>query len=313
MTRVFISYRRDGAGDVVARLYDRLTFSFGERNIFRDIESIPVGSDFESRLQQALAKCNVGLVLIGPKWASATNPVGQLRLFDPNDFVRLEVEYLLRRQVPIIPVLVHGAMMPAAANLPPSLAPLVTLQAVVLRPDWHFDGDVSQLIRAMRRRVAWRPVYPAIAAGAGLPLLAVPLFFLTSALMTTIPTSEASHWFAALLTIVFAGLVIVALLSVPAAYIASLVRSWRLRQWTWVWILAGAPFAGLAATIVAIAALGATVGFVNASTDDAAGTFGLGGAVWLCVVVVFGLFGPVDRRTRRDAATTPGRNTPWQL
>jgi hypothetical protein len=50
MTKVFISYRREGIGDVVARLYDRLILSFGARNIFRDIESIPVGSDFEARL-----------------------------------------------------------------------------------------------------------------------------------------------------------------------------------------------------------------------------------------------------------------------
>jgi hypothetical protein len=239
--------------------------------------------------------------------------VGQLRLFDPNDFVRLEVESLLRRHVPIIPVLVHGATMPAAAALPPSLVPLVTLQAVVLRPDRHFDGDVSQLIRAMRRRVAWRPVYPGIAAGAALPLLALPLFFLTDAVRATSSPSAAPYWFAALLTIVFAGLVIVALLSVPAAYMAALVRSWRLRQWPWVWILIGAPFAGLAATVVANAALDVSVGLAHASTDAAAGTFGLGGAVWLGMVVAFGLFGPVDRRTRRDEAITPGRTTPSPL
>src|SRR5262249_51036432 len=99
----------------------------------------------------------------------------------------------------------------------------------------------------------------------------------------------------------------------PAAYIAAFVRSWRLRQWPWVWILVGAPFAGLAATVLAIAALDVTVGLAHASTDDAAWSFGLGCVVWLCVVVIFGLFGPIDRRTRGGEATPPGDTAPTSL
>jgi hypothetical protein len=65
------------------------------------------------------------LAIIGPGWVAAADANGAPRLADPNDFVRVEIEHALRRQVTVIPVLVDAAEMPAAAELPDSIAPLV--------------------------------------------------------------------------------------------------------------------------------------------------------------------------------------------
>ena len=69
----------------------------------------------------AVGSCAVLLVVIGGWWLTATGEDGRRRLDDPGDFVRLEIEAALARHVRVIPVLVDGARMPRAADLPASL------------------------------------------------------------------------------------------------------------------------------------------------------------------------------------------------
>ena len=52
---------------------------------------------------------------------------------DPNDYVRLELEALLSRKVPVIPVRLDDAPMPDRADLPETLAPSADLQATNVR------------------------------------------------------------------------------------------------------------------------------------------------------------------------------------
>jgi hypothetical protein len=47
MTRIFLSYRRDDTAAISGRVYDRLVARFGRRNVFKDIDSIPLGVDFQ--------------------------------------------------------------------------------------------------------------------------------------------------------------------------------------------------------------------------------------------------------------------------
>ena len=56
--------------------------------------------------------------MIGKRWLSATDNKGNRRLDDPNDFVRLEIAAALSRDIPVVPVLVHDAVMPIEQELP---------------------------------------------------------------------------------------------------------------------------------------------------------------------------------------------------
>src|SRR5438874_1986477 len=112
MPVIFLSYRRSDSQDVTGRIYDRLVGKFSQKQVFKDVDNIPLGVSFPSHIKQMLSKANFVLVIIGPSWVTATDEHGVRRLDDENDFVRLEVELALRANMPVIPVLVSNARMP---------------------------------------------------------------------------------------------------------------------------------------------------------------------------------------------------------
>ncbi len=145
---VFISYRREDVPGQAGRLYDRLSQRFGESRVFMDVDSIDIGVDFVAVLEAAVVSCEVMLVLIGPRWAPAPDVGGKSRLDDPYDYVRVEVETALERGVRVVPVLVQGASLPLAQQLPESVRPLVRRQALDLR-DASFQADARLLIERL--------------------------------------------------------------------------------------------------------------------------------------------------------------------
>lgn len=149
----FISYRRSDSADIVGRIYDRLAEDFGEEPIFKDVDDIPLGVDFKEYLDQKVSECTVLLAVIGDRWVNANDDSGKKRLDDPNDFVRIEIEAALARDIPVIPLLVRGASMPAAADLPPSLQKLVYKNGIPIRPDPDFHHDMDRLISALESLV----------------------------------------------------------------------------------------------------------------------------------------------------------------
>jgi hypothetical protein len=90
--------------------------------IFKDIDSIQLGDDFVEVITTAVGSCDVLLALIGDRWLTITDERGRARLDDPDDFVRLEIEAALTRNVRVIPILVEGARMPRADHLRPASA-----------------------------------------------------------------------------------------------------------------------------------------------------------------------------------------------
>jgi Tol biopolymer transport system component len=151
LSGIFISYRRSDSPDATGRIYDRLVGEFGKARVFKDVDSIPLGEDFRGHLNGIVGDCGVVLAIIGPSWMDARNKEVQRRLDDPDDFVRIELEAALARDIPVVPVLVGHAPLPGASELPPSLGPMAFRQSIEVRPDPDFHNDVTRLVLALRR------------------------------------------------------------------------------------------------------------------------------------------------------------------
>lgn len=179
--KIFISYRRDDTAGRAGRLFDLLATRFGARNVFQDVAAIEPGTDFTQRVDEAIAHCEVTLVVIGADWLDMRGPDGIRRLDEPDDYVRREVGAALAAGVRVVPVLVDRAELPSADVLPEDLRPLATRQAVALRDaTWHQDVDGlvrrlegEALVESPRRRGLGRR-WPVV-VGAVVALLVVGL------------------------------------------------------------------------------------------------------------------------------------------
>jgi hypothetical protein len=159
---IFISYRRQDTGYPAGWLYDRLVVRYADQ-VFKDVDSIELGDDFVEVITAAVASCDVLLALIGDQWVTIADEEGRRRIDDPDDFVRLEIEAALTRNVRVIPILVGGATMPRADELPPSMAMLVRRQALGLSPE-RFDFDTSRLLKVLDRTLAEVRAAPGVTA-----------------------------------------------------------------------------------------------------------------------------------------------------
>lgn len=144
---IFISYRREDTSDVTGRIYDRLCQHFGKENVFKDVDSIPLGVDFRKHLGNSVGQCNVLLTIIGRQWLAGEK--GKRRLDDARDFVRIEMEAALKRDIPVVPVLVQGAEIPAVDDLPELLQSLSYRNGIPVRPDPDFHQDMDRLIKGI--------------------------------------------------------------------------------------------------------------------------------------------------------------------
>jgi tetratricopeptide (TPR) repeat protein len=147
---IFICYRREDTDWPASWLFNQLARHFGKDLVFKDVDKIEPGEDFVEKITTALRSCRVLLVLVGDKWLTATDESGRRRLNDPQDFVRLEIETALSRDVSVVPLLVGRTQMPRAADLPPSLEKLAYRQAVALDPS-RFGSDADRLMTVLDR------------------------------------------------------------------------------------------------------------------------------------------------------------------
>jgi hypothetical protein len=152
MSGVFISYRREDGGGYAGRLFDILSAHFGRTNTYMDLDTIKGGDDFAAVIEEKVGQCSVLLAVIGERWLTITGENGGRRLDMAGDFVRLEIAKALERHVRVVPVLVGGAGMPRASDLPDDLRPLADHQAMDLR-DAHFHADAGLLIDLLNRTV----------------------------------------------------------------------------------------------------------------------------------------------------------------
>ena len=143
MPAIFISYRRHDSEGEAGRLFDDLVEQFGEPSIFMDVAALEPGRDFRKAIDHSVATCDAMLALIGPGWLDERDEDGKRRLDDPGDFVRAETAAALKRDIPVIPVLVREAKMPRGDELPDDLKDLAYRNCVELtHVRWKSDFKV---------------------------------------------------------------------------------------------------------------------------------------------------------------------------
>jgi hypothetical protein len=152
MRAIFISYRRNDSEGEAGRLFDDLVDQFGEDSVFMDVTTIEAGRDFRKAIDESVATCGVLLAIIGKNWLDAKDDAGKRRLDDPTDFVRLETASALRRDIPVIPVIVRGASMPHPDQLPDDLKDLAYRNFVELTHA-RWTPDIQLLIAALRKQL----------------------------------------------------------------------------------------------------------------------------------------------------------------
>jgi TIR domain len=147
---VFVSYRRQDTPHLAGRLYDRLGEHFGQERVFMDVDSIEPGLDFGEVITGALSSCAVMLVLIGDQWLTIGDARGRRRLDNPDDYVRMELEAALTRNIRVIPMLAEGAVMPGSQELPDVLKGLARRNALEISHS-RFSADADRVITTIER------------------------------------------------------------------------------------------------------------------------------------------------------------------
>jgi TIR domain len=148
MSAIFVSYRRGDSEGQARALYIQLADLIGKDSVFMDVDSISLGRDFRQILHERLGSCDLMLALIGPSWMDAKDAAGNRRLENPTDLVRQEIAAALKRNIPVIPVLLQGVQMPTPERLPEDLKDLAYRNGFELgHSTW--ESDVKEMIKRL--------------------------------------------------------------------------------------------------------------------------------------------------------------------
>ena len=145
--KIAVSYRRADSAAVTGRIYDRLVARYGDESVFLDIADIPVAIDFRTKILDTLQQCDLVIAIIGPKWLGSGDD--HSRIQNDDDPVRAEIELAIQRAVPIMPVLVLGATMPRASELPDGLKQLSFVNAATVDMGVDFRPHMERLIQSI--------------------------------------------------------------------------------------------------------------------------------------------------------------------
>jgi hypothetical protein len=153
MPTIVISYRRSDSSAITGRIFDHLTARYGDDSVFMDVDNIPIGIDFRSRIHEILLRSDVFIAVIGANWLGR-NAAGIARMQEKADPVRVEIETAIEQRTPIIPVLVDGAKMPNSSELPPEFGNFTFLNAAEVANGRDFRIHMDRLIGAIDRAIA---------------------------------------------------------------------------------------------------------------------------------------------------------------
>ncbi|HKX44985.1 MAG TPA: toll/interleukin-1 receptor domain-containing protein, partial [Burkholderiaceae bacterium] len=193
--QIFISYRRDDAAGYARAIYDELARRFGAERVFIDVDDIPAGQAFDEAIRSAVGRSQVLLVLIGKRWLGERDGAAPPRISEADDFVRIEVAAGLAQGMRVIPLLLDGATMPTAEQLPETLQPLTRRHALELG-NTRFAADMERLVTALRSALGERRATDSQPAAAP-PSIATPRrLALLGALLAAIFALGGAWWLA---------------------------------------------------------------------------------------------------------------------
>ncbi len=133
--QIFISYRRDGGEFLAGRVSDKLS-DLGYA-VFYDIESMRSGP-FNQQIYAAIDQCEAVLLVLPPK--------GLDRCRDEGDWVRKEIEYALKTDKKIIPLLMRDFTFPS--DLPESILGIEFCEGVTVDSQ-YFDAMILRVCNLM--------------------------------------------------------------------------------------------------------------------------------------------------------------------
>lgn len=149
MAKFFLSYRRRDTGQAIGRIYERIAGYFGEDSVFVDLESIEASEDFRARIEDEVAASDALVVIMGARWLEHFGQRDEALPEVPpsEDYVKIEIEAALQHALPVLPVLVGGAPMPAPGDLPETISELAYRNALPLDMGREFDVHMRRLLR----------------------------------------------------------------------------------------------------------------------------------------------------------------------
>lgn len=151
MSKIIVSYRADDTGNISGRLDDFLVNRFGDNKVQLGLEGvIQPGDDFVEAIESAVKQTDVLVVLIGTQWTAGD------WLNDADDYDQIALKTALEEKVRIMPVLVDGATMPTADQLPEAFASLARRAGVDVSEE-NFRDDAGQLADQLDKHVQAKP------------------------------------------------------------------------------------------------------------------------------------------------------------
>lgn len=144
--RLFVSYRQGDTDAIAKRMFQQLIESLGPGSVTIDGDGLSEDERLPNQAGRLPAETRVLLVMIGDRWSTREDSAGRSRLHHADDRVRKEVEWAQAHDIEIVPVLVDGATLPTADELPDSIRFLSRRYALKIGSDTDFSVTINRLI-----------------------------------------------------------------------------------------------------------------------------------------------------------------------
>jgi hypothetical protein len=246
MGGIFINYRRhDERIAFVRTLYARLAARFGENTVFLDSATIGHGRRYPNQLRRHLGRADVVVVVVHAGWAKELKTDGA-------DWVHNEIRWALAAGKTIIPLLLDGAKMPRASELPRTIREFAHFQAH-REPDDPGHARLCEKIADEPRRRASIGETPARPWAGPLALLLGTAAFAAPVLLLPAGATEIAVYASVTATVVlFVVMIAVALVSMGRRPINAAERLAQDFDPTRYYLLVGMP-AGIVLVGVVVA------------------------------------------------------------